>query len=147
MRIKKRVAIYMASTVGAASIVIPGAIILGGQGGTAAIAAPNHRVAVVHLSHDPMHAQANALTGKRLTLGVNASPHKVAVFSDGCNHAYGLPTQCIPLRAPGNQPMTCAYLAKAGFLTNGLVVRKDPLGLLRVGEYRTTKTGTLLTHC
>lgn len=146
MRIKKRMAVYMASTIGAAAIVIPGAIALGGQSASTAANAASTR-AVVHLSHDPLHAQAYALTGKKLVLGKNASPHAVQVFSDGCNHNYGTPVQCVPARAPGGKAMTCADLVAGGWLKDGLLVHKDSWGLLATGTYRMTKAGKLLTHC
>ena len=141
MKLKKKVAVYMASTVGAAAIVVPGAVILGSYAG--AVAAPQ-TTAVVHLSHDPMHTQANHLTGRVLKHGANAKAvTTVQAFSDGCNHNYGTPTQCVPLRAPGDKPVTCSYLQAAGYLNGGLVVHRDSLNLLATGKH----TGALLTGC
>ncbi len=84
------------------------------------------RVAPPHLV-----PQAQSLTGPVL------APRKlrtvpVQAFSDGCDRGYGTAGQCIPLRAPGNLPVTCAYLRSAGYLP--LVAVRDHLGLVKNGR-------------
>lgn len=76
--------------------------------------------------------QAHKPTGRKIPKG-NGKPAKVKAFADGCDRAYGTQNQCIPSRAPGNVPVTCAYLRAAGFLDEPLVVHDDHLGLVRGG--------------
>jgi hypothetical protein len=70
---------------------------------------------------------AAALPGRKLRRPAPA-PTKGAI-AGGCATGYGAPgDQCVPLRAPGNQPMTCAYVAK--LLPAGIAVTgKDTLRL------------------
>ena len=37
-------------------------------------------------------------------------PRKTRVLSSGCAVGYGAAGQCVPARAPGNRPTTCAYV-------------------------------------
>lgn len=75
--------------------------------------------------------EAHGLKGRVLKHG-NGKPVKVAAFSDGCEHAYGLPTQCLTLRAPGNKVWTCTLVHP--YFPAGIAVAKpgrDPFRLDR----------------
>lgn len=74
--------------------------------------------------------QAQSLQGRVLPTQLNRTV-AVGPFADGCDRGYGRPDQCVPLRAPGNLPVTCAYLRRAGFLSRPLVVHDDHLHLSR----------------
>lgn len=73
--------------------------------------------------------QARQLTGRTLPHGADR-PVPVASFSDGCNHNYGGPTQCLPKRAAGNKPLTCAYLKAEGWLKHPVTVHIDSAHLV-----------------
>ena len=91
---------------------------------------PASQTGVVRVAPPHVVPQAQGLTGAVLA---PQAPRTVAVqpFSDGCDHGYGSNAQCIPLRAPGNMPVTCSYLRSAGYLP--LTVNVDHLHLVRRG--------------
>jgi hypothetical protein len=48
---------------------------------------------------------------RRRADSVLADPKATGVLAGGCAVGYGAPgAQCVPARAPGNRPLTCAYL-------------------------------------
>jgi len=93
--------------------------------------APTQQAGVARVAPPHLVPQAEALTGPVLA---QQAPHTVPVqaFSDGCDRGYGTAAQCVPLRAPGNQPVTCGYLLSAGYLP--LVAVQDHLGLVKNGR-------------
>jgi hypothetical protein len=102
-------------------------------GGVAASAAPSAAPAAVSPPH--IVQQATALTGHRYAREANRTVPYVA-YSDGCNHDYGRPDQCIPLHSPPSfhgrkdKQFDCAYLTAEGWFTKPLLVRKDTLNVL-----------------
>ena len=64
---------------------------------------------------------------------------------DGCNRAYGVATQCVPLRAPGGGPITCAVLQAYHYLP--LLVTEDPLHLTSRATVRVSGGRTYITGC
>lgn len=77
-----------------------------------------------------MHGAPSRASAQTPSIVPNGSgPHVVAApNADGCNRAYGLPSQCVPTHAPGGGPVTCSFLQTYGYLP--LLVTRDPLGLL-----------------
>lgn len=73
--------------------------------------------------------QANQLSGKVIPVGKDVAV-PVTPFVDGCDRGYGTPGQCVPLRAPGNRPVTCHYLLEAGWLKTPLAYTNDHLHLV-----------------
>ena len=140
MRIKKRMAVYMASSVAAAVLVVPGAMFLGSQSG--AVASTSAARVAPHI-----FVQANHLTGRVIKNGTGHHDIKVGAFSDGCDHAYGTVNQCVPLKAPDNKPVTCTYLKQEGYLKQGLLVHHDRLHLVKAGRTTKSSKGLLLTSC
>lgn len=81
------------------------------------------------LSTLPVLPSARA-TGTVLPARPGPTPVPVTAV-DGCNRAYGTADQCVPMRAPGGKPVTCAYLRSSGLFAAPLVVVSDPWGLLK----------------
>ena len=82
-------------------------------------------------STPPVDATATNLATPS-TVGAKGPGRHIKVHNpDGCNRAYGTSDQCIPKRQPGGTKVTCAYLTKQGFFAVPLVIRGDPLHLMR----------------
>jgi hypothetical protein len=84
------------------------------------------------------HAKPATGKGTRVTSPRQAGPQvgdpgKSGVLSNGCAVGYGDADQCLPARAPGNAPMTCAYALT--LFPEGVPVRaKDRLRLDTNGD-------------
>lgn len=96
--------------------------------GTADVTAASGRPAPARVAPHVIEEAAH-LTGRTLAHRANR-PVPVDSFSDGCNHNYGGPTQCVPKRAGGNKPLTCAYLKAEGWLKHPLIVHIDSAHLI-----------------
>lgn len=123
-------------------------------GGAAASAAPPTAPAPVSPPH--IVPQATSLTGHRYAPEANRTvPY--AAYSDGCNHDYGQPDQCVPLRSPAsfhgssNKQFDCAYLTAEGWFSKPLLVRNDSQNVLprhqAANKAIHTAEGWFLTGC
>lgn len=123
----------LAFIVGVGSILIASTAYVGSAMAGSAVPqgpTPSSQAGVVRAVPPHVVPQAQNLTGAVLA---PQAPHVVGVqpFSDGCDRGYGTSVQCIPLRAPGNQPVTCSYLRLAKYLP--LKANVDHLHLVRNG--------------
>ena len=76
------------------------------------------------------HPAANIVGAPRHTLPADVLPDaKTGVSIIGCLTDYGTPgVQCVPARAPGNQPVTCAFVHTI-FPQGVAITGQDRLGL------------------
>jgi len=132
------------------------ALLVGGAAASAAppTAAPPTAPAAVSPPH--IVPQANGLTGHRFAPEANRTvPY--AASSDGCNHDYGEPDQCVPLHSPAsfhgskNKQFDCAYLTAEGWFSKPLLVRNDSQNVLprhqAANKAKHTPEGWFLTGC
>ena len=61
----------------------------------------------------PATGRTTRVTSPRSPKAVLGDPRTTGRFSNGCAVGYGDADQCLPARAPGNKPVTCAFVLSA----------------------------------